>query len=276
MSLKTIIVLIVTGLYFWAGQYWYTCIFHKVCGDQPPDSMAIEEPAYQEQFGALTYKYNDPKAYTSPVNFQALKDSILRGKTDDNILEITGLYFKDETTPTGFENMGVARAESARALLSADVMGERVRILHKQVDEFENAKVNPFKSVDFKWVEIKVEKSEVVQLPDKAVMLFPVNSVGMIEDPVTNKYFDDLAANIQKTGEKIALTGHTDNTGSDESNMDLGLRRAKAIMNILTSKGVDKNIITVESKGETMPVATNDSEAGRHQNRRVELRLIKQ
>ena len=85
-----------------------------------------------------------------------------------------------------------------------------------------------------------------------------------------------LPANIKKTGENIELTGHTDNTGTEESNMDLGMRRAKAIQNILIAKGVDKNLISIESKGETKPVATNDTEAGRHQNRRVELRLIKQ
>ena len=72
------------------------------------------------------------------------------------------------------------------------------------------------------------------------------------------------------------MTGHTDNTGNEASNLDLGLRRAKAIQNILIARGVDKNLITIESKGESQPVATNDSEAGRHQNRRVELKLTKQ
>ncbi len=276
MSVKTITVLIVTCLWFWAAQYRYTCVIKNVCGDQPTEDVKVAETVYQEEFGPLTYKYNDSKAYTSPTNFQALKDSILKDKTEDNILEITGLYFKEETSPGGFENMGVARAESARSLLSSDLMGERVRILSKEVEPFENAKTDPFKSVDFKWITVKVEKAEVVQLLDRAVMFFPVNSVGMVEDPKINKYFVDLAANIKLTGERIQLMGHTDNTGNEASNLDLGLRRAKAIQNILISKGVDKSLITIESKGETQPVATNDTESGRHQNRRVELRLIKQ
>ncbi len=276
MNLKTIIVLIVTGLWFWGAQYRYTCVIKKVCGDQPPELVEEGEPEYLEAFGPLTYKYNDHNAYTSPTKFEAYKNSILKDKTEDNILEITGLFFKEEVSPEGFENMGVARAESARALLVSDLRGERVRILSKEVPAAENAKVNPFKSVDFKWITVKVEKAEVVQLADRAVMLFPVNSTGMVEDPGINKYFVDLAANIKLTGEKILLTGHTDNTGTDASNLDLGLRRAKAIQNILTSKGVDKSLITVESKGETQPVATNDTDQGRHQNRRVELRLIKQ
>ena len=277
MSLKAIIVLVVTGLWFWAAQYRYVCVINNACGDTPPDSIEIiEEQPYQEEFGPLTYKYNDPKAYTSPTNFQALKDAILKGNTGDNILEITGLYFKEETAPDGYENMGIARAESLRALLIDSIAGERIRIMHKEVEKPQDADKNPFKSIDYKWIEVKVEEAEVVQLADRAVMLFPVGSTGMENDPKIDKYFNDLAANIKKTGEKIHLTGHTDNTGTEESNMDLGLRRAKAVQNILIAKGVDKSLISFESKGESQPVATNDTEAGRHQNRRVELKLVKQ
>ena len=276
MSLKAIIVLIVTALWFWGGQYYYTCIQKKVCGDQPPESIEIvEEEIYQEEYGPLTYKYNDHNAYTSPTKFETFKESIIAGKTDDNILEITGLYFADEATPTGHENMGIARAKSARDLLAGDLPGERVRIVHKEVDLFDEAKDHPFKSVEFNWIEVEVEKTEVIQLADRAVMFFPVNSTGMEDDPKIDKYFSDLAANIKNTGEKILLTGHTDNTGNEASNLDLGLRRAKAVQNILIARGVDPSLITIESKGETQPVATNDTEKGRHQNRRVELRLTK-
>ena len=274
MSLKTIIVLVITVLWFWAAQYRYTCVINNACGDEPPEIEIVEEE-YQEEFGPLTYKYNDPNAYTSPINFQALKDSILKGNDGGNILEITGLYFEDENIPEGYENMGVARAENLRALLVDSIAGERIRILNKEVEAIQDADKNPFNAIEYKWIEVKVEKAEVVQLADRAVMLFPVNSTGMENDPKIDKYFNDLAANIKKTGEKIQLTGHTDNTGNEASNLDLGLRRAKAIQNILVSKGVDKSLITIESKGETQPVATNDTEGGRHQNRRVELRLIK-
>jgi OmpA-OmpF porin, OOP family len=276
MSLKTIIVLVVTAFWFWGAQYRYTCVIKNVCGDEEPENIEAVEDVYLEAFGPLTYKYNDQNAYTSPTKFEAYKKSILEGKTEDNILEITGYYFKDETTPEGSENMGEARAKSARALFGSDIPGERVRILTKEVETPEDAKTNPFKSVHFKWIVIKVEKAEVIQLADRAVMFFPVNSTGMVEDPAIGKYFTDVAANIKISGEKIKLTGHTDNTGNETANHELGLRRATAIKNILISKGVDKNLISIESKGESQPVATNDTDSGRHQNRRVELRLIKQ
>ncbi len=274
MSLKTIIVLVVSALWFWAAQYRYTCVINNACGDEPPDSTKVVEE-YQEEFGPLSFKYNDPKAYTSPINFQALKDSILKGNTGDNLLELTGLYFKEETTPEGHENMGVARAKSLRALLIDSIAEERIRIVHREV-EINQTPDNPFKGIDYKWTEVVVEKAEVVVLEDRAVMFFPVNSTGMENDPKIDAYFTEVAANIKTTGEKIHLTGHTDNTGNKAANQNLGLQRAKAIQNILLSKGVDKSLISSESKGQSQPVATNETEAGRHQNRRVELRLIKQ
>ena len=275
MSLKTILVLVFTALWFWGGQFYYTCIQHEVCGDQAPKPVEIVEEVYLEEFGPLTYKYDDHTAYTSPTNFEAYKQTILANKTEDNILEITGMYFEEEGAPAGHKNMGIARAKMARNLLASDLAGERVRILHKTVDVFEGAKENPFKSVEFKWIEVVVEKAEVIQLADRAVMFFPYNSTGMENDPKLDEYFSDLAANIEKTGEKILLTGHTDNTGSEESNQTLGLARAQSVKDILISKGIDKSLISIESKGQSQPVATNESDAGRHQNRRVELRLTK-
>ncbi|HMR42403.1 MAG TPA: OmpA family protein, partial [Saprospiraceae bacterium] len=70
-------------------------------------------------------------------------------------------------------------------------------------------------------------------------------------------------------------TGHTDNVGEADENMKLGARRAGAIKDILVKSGVNANQITTDSKGESQPVASNDTEEGRHDNRRVEVRLIK-
>ncbi|MCL4108714.1 UNVERIFIED_CONTAM: hypothetical protein GTU68_007032 [Idotea baltica] len=56
--------------------------------------------------------------------------------------------------------------------------------------------------------------------------------------------------------------------------MSLGLLRAQAIKSLLVNKGLAASRITTESKGETAPIASNDSPGGRQQNRRVELTII--
>lgn len=71
----------------------------------------------------------------------------------------------------------------------------------------------------------------------------------------------------------VMIYGHTDNTGSDAINQPLSENRAKAVKDFLVSKGVDAKRLTTQGMGSTSPVATNDTEAGRQQNRRVEIAI---
>jgi len=82
-------------------------------------------------------------------------------------------------------------------------------------------------------------------------------------------------ANImnENPGMSLAIDGHTDNVGSDESNQKLSDDRANSVKNYLVSKGVDASRITATGHGETMPIADNKTAAGRRLNRRSELTL---
>lgn len=70
---------------------------------------------------------------------------------------------------------------------------------------------------------------------------------------------------------KVAVEGHTDSVGSEEMNQSLSEKRAAAVRDYLVSRGVPAARITMSGQGEASPVATNDTAAGRQQNRRVEL-----
>ena len=71
----------------------------------------------------------------------------------------------------------------------------------------------------------------------------------------------------------ICIIGHTDNVGSDADNMRLSQGRSQAVRNDLIQRGIDASRLEAIGKGETMPVATNDTEEGRAQNRRVEFEI---
>ena len=73
----------------------------------------------------------------------------------------------------------------------------------------------------------------------------------------------------------ILIVGHADNIGADEYNLDLSLRRAKAVMNYLVSKGIDPKRVSTEGYGESRPEASNETRDGRKLNRRVEFDLNK-
>lgn len=72
----------------------------------------------------------------------------------------------------------------------------------------------------------------------------------------------------------IQVGGHTDSTGSDQYNLLLSQNRAQAVANVLFGFGVEPVRTDVVGFGETQPVASNSSESGRSQNRRVELILL--
>jgi len=72
---------------------------------------------------------------------------------------------------------------------------------------------------------------------------------------------------------KLAIDGHTDWVGSDEFNQTLSDNRANAVKQYFISKGIDESRITSAGHGESMPIADNNSAAGRAKNRRVEMTL---
>lgn len=74
---------------------------------------------------------------------------------------------------------------------------------------------------------------------------------------------------------KIELSAHTDSKGSDQYNLSLSQKRAESVVNYLVSKGIISERMIAKGYGKSQPVASNDTEEGRAQNRRVEMKIIK-
>ena len=86
---------------------------------------------------------------------------------------------------------------------------------------------------------------------------------------------DDLTGKIKDINlEVIIAVGHTDSVGSDEYNQKLSVRRSEAVKAYLVSKGIEKNRVYTEGKGEKQPVADNKTSEGRAKNRRVEIEVV--
>ncbi|MCB0633881.1 MAG: OmpA family protein [Lewinella sp.] len=207
--------------------------------------------------------------------FADRKSGILAGQSDNNVLEITGLYYEGEEKPADFENMGLARAAFTKDLVAPDLPDDRVNLRSRLVAEKEGVREGYFEAVEFDWIQMEEKAAATVEeLDDRKIIRFPFNSTEKDYDPSVDEYLDKLAAHLKQSGEKVRLVGHTDNVGGDDSNVVLSDRRAKQIRDILRNKGVSRDQIITEAKGETQPVAGNDTEEGRHDNRRVEIFLI--
>jgi len=72
----------------------------------------------------------------------------------------------------------------------------------------------------------------------------------------------------------VEVAGHTDSTGSESYNQALSQRRANSVAAYLRSRGIMSDRLITIGVGELYPVASNDTEAGRAQNRRVELTIV--
>ena len=93
--------------------------------------------------------------------------------------------------------------------------------------------------------------------------------------PAGKAKLDDLVGKVAGINlEVIVAVGHTDSDGSDAYNQKLSVRRAEAVKAYLVSKGIEKNRVYTEGKGEKQPVADNKTKEGKAKNRRVEIEVV--
>ncbi|MDJ1482044.1 OmpA family protein [Cytophagaceae bacterium YF14B1] len=120
----------------------------------------------------------------------------------------------------------------------------------------------------------KIERvGEGIKITFNSGILFAFNS---------DELSDESKKNIQKMADvlkkykdtNILIDGYTDNVGSDDYNLKLSEKRAKAVSKYLKSLNVDTDRLGTRGFGETEPVASNDTDNGRQQNRRVEVAVF--
>ena len=95
---------------------------------------------------------------------------------------------------------------------------------------------------------------------DKAILKGDLSKLAVIADRL--KQNPEITAHI---------VGHTDSKGSQQYNLKLGLKRAEAVKRWLVNQGIDSSRIVTDTKGESQPIASNNTKSGRAQNRRAVL-----
>ncbi len=119
-----------------------------------------------------------------------------------------------------------------------------------------------------------VVKREKIEINDK--IFFAYDSDRIL--PQSYDLLDNVAQVINEHTEipAIFIEGHTDSDGPDDYNLALSDRRAKSVMRYLIDKGVAQDRLKAKGFGETQPIASNDTEEGKAQNRRVEFNIVDQ
>lgn len=125
----------------------------------------------------------------------------------------------------------------------------------------------------------EIQHANPTELPTFGNILFEFNKHELSKE--SHPQLDQLIAYLrQNNTHKVRITGYTDSKGSDTYNLALSKKRAMAVSIYLTGKGINKNRIRLDYKGESHPVAPNenpdksDNAVGRNLNRRVETKVI--
>jgi len=142
--------------------------------------------------------------------------------------------------------------------------------MDKQQTEFEQQLANERAQHQ---IEIERQQNEILKLTMSSEVSFDFNSSSIkstFYSPL-NKMADIMARYPQT---QIVVVGHTDNVGSEQYNLELSLRRANSVADYLIQNGVAQSRMGTEGRGELEPIASNATESGRSQNRRVEIYVV--
>lgn len=259
MKSKAFLVVLLFLIWSLASGWYYVCTVKGKC----PTNNISETSEKQ------TPVFSFDKGESTPVlgaNLADFKESISQLLIDSNTLEIIGLYDANEPNETSFDNLGLARAVEVQQVF-AELPNERIN-LSSEATNF-GAQMLSLDGVKFRIV----VRNDFVQETDFGAILYFEEDLTAKVPAKLNAYLKMFA--IDNDTKIIDIIGHTDDTGGEGENFQLGLQRANMIRDILVAEGLSPDNVTASSKGQTEPMADNSTDVGRAKNRRVEIFINK-
>ena len=151
----------------------------------------------------------------------------------------------------------------------------KIKSLCHEPDATEIEAARPEEAVAQDTLAVPPPEAEMM-IPEDLVIHFAFDRSDFKPDAQTDNYMLESKTYLEKHLQaRLSFTGHTDAIGTDAYNQALGMRRARSVQNYFESKGLPMQNIVVESKGEKSPVDDNSTSAGRANNRRTEVTIIK-
>lgn len=253
-------------LWFIVGLAYFLITKNYCCNPVPDESttmIATPCPAA----GPLTFQWKTA-APTVSADWESMRTTLTSELLENQKLQITGLQRSGEAE--GDTDLGLVRAQEVAKLFQG--MDDKLQLKSKKVEKGKESNDCAYNGVSFRKI---IVSEKIVEIDDRTLIYFPFDSNQKLADREIENYLIKVANRVKESGERIALTGHTDNLGDPIYNLSLGQSRADIIKTYLLGRGVAASQITANSKGETSPVAGNDTEQGRAKNRRTELQILK-
>lgn len=194
-----------------------------------------------------------------------------------NVQFLSGCASMNNTTKGGAIGAGAGGAAGAvignasgntavGAIIGAAVGGAAGAVIGRQMDKQAEELEEDLEGATVERV------GEGIKITFDSGLLFDIDSDQLRSE--TKEDLSEMAETLQEYDDtNILIEGHTDATGSDNYNQSLSEERAASVANYLQSIGVSNNRLITEGYGEEQPIAENETEAGRQQNRRVEVAI---
>lgn len=285
--------LIALLLWMAASTYWHTCKIKELC--DAPVTLPVNEETATMKIPPLKIEDGNALLLTSETNFahEKSKETVafepLQNQLDSLVsylkanpskkLNLTGYYASSETNPTKFENLGIARAEFLKDhLVKMGLPADRITTEGKLNDSIEwNPAGTAYGLLDFGFTDTGKSTEENLAQKQKFEsvfkpmdLYFQTGSLSYIKTPANAQFLKEAKQFLQEhPDKKLLLTGHTDNVGSEESNLKLSKKRAEELKSLFAKSGISPDQLLTDAKGESSPKATNDTPEGRKENRRV-------
>jgi len=233
-------------------------------------------------FNASNYHILKPISENVDANILKLKEYFDANKLKR--LNITGYYTSDEKNNSAYPNLGLARANAVKNYLSyKGISPKYVNTYGKLNDQLvPNADNVFFGPVDFSILtrekgytdeKLKAKCQAIVDKP--LVLYFKTGESYLNLTPEQRQKFADISRCVDKLGVKVRVVGHTDNTGNPKNNIVLGQKRADFVKKYLVRNGILSENIEAISKGQSEPIADNNTEQGKAKNRRTVVTISK-
>lgn len=207
-----------------------------------------------------------------------LKDYLLQNPS--KTVNITGFYKSDESNDSAYPNLGLARANSVKNyLVIHGVASKQIDTYGKLDDDINPNEANIlFGPVKFGMLTTDTSETSNIEALKTAcdairksplVLHFLSGQASINLTAEQRQKIADISHCVDKLGAKIQVIGHTDNTGNAAQNIILGKKRADFAKDYLTRNGILEGNIETSSQGQNVPIADNETEAGRSENRRT-------
>ena len=200
---------------------------------------------------ALTACSTDPSQYPGTDGNRTREGAIAGAALGGLVGAMTGSGGRGDDIVTGAVVGGIAGG------IAGNIMDQQAAELR---NEFGNGEIEV----------INTGNELIVRMPE--AILFATDSAAL--NPQLRSDLFVLAESLNKYPQSVVtVTGHTDNTGSGAYNQDLSQRRAQSVASVLRTGGVSNARLRTVGAGEDQPIATNQTAAGRAQNRRVDITI---